>query len=568
MINNVQRKFYLEEKMNEKSPLKHTLKPAWWMGVLTLFVLLLAACAPAATPAPTETSMPAATSAPTIAPTMAPSATPAPTTPPEAQLNVATDAKLGKILTGANGMTLYMYAKDTPDTSTCTGNCLKSWPPLITQGSPKIGDGVTASLVGSTTLADGSKIVTYNKMPLYYFAKDAKAGDTTGQDVNNVWFVVSPDGKAVGMPAPDVTLNIATDAKLGKILVGDNGMTLYMYAKDAPNKANCAGNCLKSWPPFLTAGSPKAGNGVDASLIGTATLADGSKIVTYDKMPLYYWNKDTKPGDTTGQGVGEVWYTVSPDGQPNGMPAPDITLNVVDDPKLGKILVGDNNMTLYMFAKDDANTSNCSANCLKSWPPLLTKTSAKAGDGVDPALIGKATLADGTNIVTYNKMPLYYFAKDAKAGDTTGQDVNGVWYTVSPDGKPVGMPAPDVSLGVATDPTLGTFLVDGKGMTLYIFTNDEPNKSNCNASCLSAWPPLLTKTSAMAAGTGVTNSLIGTATLADGTKIVTYNKMPLYYWAGDTKPGDANGQGLNDVWYVIGPDGKPIKPATTSSTGY
>ena len=544
--------------MIEKSRLKHTLKPAWWIGVLTLMVLLLAACAPAATLAPTATSAPAPTTAPTIAPTVAPTAMPQPTTPAEAEINVVTDAKLGKILVGANGMTLYMYTKDEPNKSNCSGGCLTSWPPLHTLGSPKLGAGVDAALVGSASLADGSKIVTYNKMPLYYWAKDTKAGDTTGQNVNSVWFVVSPEGKAVGAPVAEVTLSVVDDPKLGKILVGANNMTLYMYTKDAPNKVNCAGNCLKSWPPFLTAGSPKAGDGVDASLIGTATLADGTKIVTYNKMPLYYWAKDTKAGDTTGQNVGEVWYVVAPDGKIVGMPEPDITLTVVEDPKLGKILVGDKGMTLYMFTKDDANKSNCSEACLKNWPPLLTKTSAKAGDGADPALIGKAALADGTKIVTYNKMPLYYWVKDTKAGDTTGQNVNSVWFVVSPDGKAVGMPAPDVTLSVKEDAKLGKYLVDGKGMTLYMYTKDEANKSNCDANCLKAWPPLLTKTSAMAAGEGVTNSLIGTATLADGTKIVTYNKMPLYYWAADTKAGDVTGQGVEDVWYVVSPDGKII----------
>ena len=474
-------------------------------------------------------------------------------------LNVSTDAKLGKILTGANGMTLYIFTKDEANKSNCADACLQNWPPLLTQGNPKLGDGVDASLVGSATLADGSKIVTYNKMPLYYWAKDTKAGDTNGQGINDTWFVVAPDGKPVGAPLPEVTLDVYNDPKLGNILVDGNGMTLYMYAKDGPDKSNCSGGCLKAWPPFITQGNPTVGSGVDAALVGSTTLADGSKIVTYNKMPLYFWAKDTKAGDTNGQGVGEVWYTVSPDGKPDGMPAPDVTLNVVDDPTLGKILVGENGMTLYMFAKDDANKSNCSENCMKAWPPLLTKTSAKAGDGADPALIGKAALPDGTQIVTYNKMPLYYWSKDTKAGDTNGQDVNGVWFVVSPDGKPVGMPAPDVSIGVATDPKLGTYLVDGNGMTLYAFTKDEANKSNCTDACLKAWPPLLTKTSATAAGEGVSNSLIGTATLADGSKIVTYNKMPLYYWAGDTKAGDTTGQGVNSVWYVVSPDGSMIE---------
>ena len=119
------------------------------------------------------------------------------TTTSEAAINVATDPKLGKILVGANGMTLYIFDKDKPDISNCQAGCLKSWPPLLTQGSPKLGDGVNPALVGSATLSDGTKVVTYNHMPLYYYAKDAKAGDVTGQGVGSVWWVVSPDGNKV-----------------------------------------------------------------------------------------------------------------------------------------------------------------------------------------------------------------------------------------------------------------------------------------------------------------------------------------------------------------------------------
>ncbi len=175
-------------------------------------------------------------------------------------------------------------------------------------------------------MADGSKIVTYNHMPLYYFAKDAKAGDVTGQNVGNVWFVVSPEGKAVGMEAAagstaapaaaEPTINVATDPTLGKILVDGKGMTLYIFAKDEADKSNCAGNCLKSWPPLVTQGKPVAGQGVDAALLGSASLPDGTKIVTYNHMPLYYYAKDTKAGDVTGQNVGSVWFVVAPDGKP------------------------------------------------------------------------------------------------------------------------------------------------------------------------------------------------------------------------------------------------------------
>ena len=115
--------------------------------------------------------------------------------------------------------------------------------------------------------------------------------------------------------APAITIQVATDPTLGKILVDGKGMTLYMYTKDEPNKSNCTGDCLVNWPPLLAVDNPGLGDGVDAAMLGTADLADGSKIVTYNKMPLYYWKNDAEPGQTTGQDVGGVWYVVSPAGE-------------------------------------------------------------------------------------------------------------------------------------------------------------------------------------------------------------------------------------------------------------
>ena len=282
-------------------------KPVWLVSLLILSIFVLAACQAAATPTQAPAKIPpTATTAPIASPTAATSA--------EAVINIVADSKLGKILVGDKGMTLYMFTKDEPDKSNCNSGCLAKWPPLLTQGSPKLGEGVDASLVGTATLADGSMIVTYNKMPLYYWVNDAKSGDTTGQGVGDVWYVVSPDGKVVGAVS-EAILNVATDPKLGEILVDGKGMTLYMYTVDGPNQSNCTGGCLVKWPPLLTQGSPKLGEGVDDSLVGTATLADGSMIVTYNKMPLYYWVNDASSGDTTGQGVGGVWYVVSPDGK-------------------------------------------------------------------------------------------------------------------------------------------------------------------------------------------------------------------------------------------------------------
>ena len=76
---------------------------------------------------------------------------------------------------------------------------------------------------------------------------------------------------------------------------------------------------LPAWPPLLAVEYPVVGEGVDASLLGTAALTDGSLIVTCNHMPLYFWKDDMQPGDTKGQGVNDVWFVVSPEGDPLGM---------------------------------------------------------------------------------------------------------------------------------------------------------------------------------------------------------------------------------------------------------
>jgi predicted lipoprotein with Yx(FWY)xxD motif len=119
----------------------------------------------------------------------------------EASINVATDPKLGKILVGTEGMAVYVFTKDGPFLSACTGTCLNNWMPVRTQGTPKLGVGIDPTLIGTAKLADGTRVVTYNKMPLYYFAKDMKPGDVTGQGVGGFWYVVNPSGQLVGESA-------------------------------------------------------------------------------------------------------------------------------------------------------------------------------------------------------------------------------------------------------------------------------------------------------------------------------------------------------------------------------
>jgi predicted lipoprotein with Yx(FWY)xxD motif len=108
--------------------------------------------------------------------------------------------------------------------------------------------------------------------------------------------------------------------------------------------------------------------------------------------------------------------------------------------------------------------------------------------------------------------------------------------------------------------TFGPALVDAEGRTLYLFTNDTQNSgaSACTADCLAAWPPLLSQ-GAPVAGTGVDTTLLSTITRDDGTLQVTYNGWPLYYYADDIAPGDAMGQGMNSVWFLVSPTGTAIQ---------
>lgn len=107
---------------------------------------------------------------------------------------------------------------------------------------------------------------------------------------------------------------------------------------------------------------------------------------------------------------------------------------------------------------------------------------------------------------------------------------------------------------------LGDHLVDGDGMTLYLFTQDPAGESVCTDDCADAWPPL-TVDGEVAAGDGVDAALLATITRDDGSEQVTYADQPLYYFAADASPGDVEGQGVNDVWWVVAADGAAIQAA-------
>jgi predicted lipoprotein with Yx(FWY)xxD motif len=116
-------------------------------------------------------------------------------------------------------------------------------------------------------------------------------------------------------PAPTIVAKIATDAKLGKILVDNaTGKTLYTWAKDNDENSQCYDQCATFWPPLITTAKAIAAEGVTAGKFGTSARKDGALQVTFNSHPLYFYSRDAAPGDTNGQGstgFGAVWLVVN-----------------------------------------------------------------------------------------------------------------------------------------------------------------------------------------------------------------------------------------------------------------
>jgi NitT/TauT family transport system substrate-binding protein len=143
--------------------------------------------------------------------------------------------------------------------------------------------------------------------------------DAFGKSWQAVTVKVSEGGKTAEVASASAptggkaTLMVGSNDKLGKFLVGANGMTLYRFKKDKPGESACYDKCAEAWPPLLVGAdeNPAAGEGI-AGKLGTITRKDGKLQVTYNDMPLYFYVKDKAAGDAVGQGVGDVWFVVAP----------------------------------------------------------------------------------------------------------------------------------------------------------------------------------------------------------------------------------------------------------------
>lgn len=261
--------------------------------------------------------------------------------PSAGQLTVWNSDEFGKVLTDSAGRTLYRFDKDSfePPKTTCEGECATTWPPVPASGATAA-EGVDKALLGEVTRPDGTKQLTVGGWPLYYYAKDTKAGDIKGQAVGGTWYASAPDGKKAstkggsggdaggsggdaggsgGEEVEQAGLTTREDAKLGEIVVDKNGMTVYRFTKDTqwPMSTACTGACLDKWPVV----APVDKNDTEGVLLKGYTVfdrPDGIKQQTIDCIPLYTFANDKKPGDTNGQGVGGTWFAINGDGKPIG----------------------------------------------------------------------------------------------------------------------------------------------------------------------------------------------------------------------------------------------------------
>jgi len=156
----------------------------FWSSMCVIVALILAGCQPAALGIQEDTETPTITLVVVAGATLA----------PIVSLNVSRNAALGSYLTDESGFTLYYYKNDTARTCHCTGDCLQTWPGVMTSGAPSAGDASIKGKLGWINRPDGGMQVTYNDMPLYYYSKDSIPGDTLGQGTSGKWFVVPPAG--------------------------------------------------------------------------------------------------------------------------------------------------------------------------------------------------------------------------------------------------------------------------------------------------------------------------------------------------------------------------------------
>ena len=286
-----------------------------------------------------------------------------------------------------------------------------------------------------------------------------------------------------------------------------------------------------------------------ALLLGACSSDDddaaGQSLLTSDQQPAQFLGSSSTTAGTASNAV---------TGTPIGLA----------ETAIGRVLVaGENNRTLYTFANDRVGVSNCEGNCASLWPPLMADANQQAGLDELRANSSVGSVGRGLGVIartdtqlqwTLNGMPLYFYSGDAAAGETNGENIDGVWFVARPFPVELGDSANfngpllrgsgSINSGL-DDPALRTSIFEGH--TLYTFALDIGGFSDCNTGCVEDWPPLFADRGAVGAdGFTVITRNSGAAQWA-------FNNQPLYFFIGDSQPGDVFGNGAGAVWFVATP---------------
>jgi predicted lipoprotein with Yx(FWY)xxD motif len=259
-----------------------------------------------------------------------------------------------------------------------------------------------------------------------------------------------PAATAGASPAHAHTTRVKVEqTRWGPVLADGKGMTLYVYVDDLLTKTSsaCTGDCVNDWPPALVSGKVALARGITGH-VGTITRTNGTHQLTIDGRPLYTFSGDRSPGEFRGNGIGNIWWAMTPSGLsatsfPNlkstyGVPAP--TLLTVTQTKVGPAVATDRGQVLYTYTDDTATHSACIAPwCLVDWPPLQA-SGAPTASATITAPLSVITGAGGTQQVTLAGHPLYTFAGDLHPGDILGQGIGADWWMISPTGMLIRAP--------------------------------------------------------------------------------------------------------------------------------
>jgi predicted lipoprotein with Yx(FWY)xxD motif len=249
--------------------------------------------------------------------------------------------------------------------------------------------------------------------------------------------------------------------------------------------------------------------------------------------------------------------------------SPAVRVKLSDNATLGKVLTDSAGNTLYFFSIDANGSSGCNGPCLAAWP-VFYKEQGSIAVGLDSTDFATITRTDGAKQTTYKGWPLYYYAADTKAGDVTGEAVNGVWFVDKPDytvmlskGQLVGHDNVQYNSQYQPGTESVLYLTDDRGVTLYAFTPDRFNDNNFTKpdfSNNSFWP-IFEKAAVEGIPSVLTKTDFATTDVFGKTQL-TFKGWPLYYFGQDDQVrGNTKGVSFPapGVWPIVN-DNSTVAP--------